>query len=124
MPTRSTWHGFVANFVVDRFPKMAKFALDIPHSLPDTEVRARLDRASAKLERDYGASCSWDKDQCLVVARKGLSARVAVEPEKLHVDVELGLLFGAMAGTIRNGITKQLTDLMAAPVEAPSPPSS
>jgi hypothetical protein len=31
------------------------------------------------------------------------------------VDVELGLLLSPMAGSIRNGITKQLTELLAKP---------
>ncbi|HEY0706706.1 MAG TPA: polyhydroxyalkanoic acid system family protein [Polyangia bacterium] len=91
---------------------MPKFDLDIPHSLSAPEAKSRLQRASSKLEQEYGAACSWDGDSTLVVARKGLSARVGILPEKLHVAVELGLLFSAMAGPIRNGITKQLTELM------------
>ncbi len=94
---------------------MPKFDVDIPHSLPPADVKARLERASAKLERDYGASCSWDGERCLLVQRKGLDARVSVEEDKLHVHVELGLLMSPMAGAIKSGITKQLTELLAAP---------
>jgi putative polyhydroxyalkanoate system protein len=96
---------------------MPRFEVDIPHQLPPDEVRTRLDRATAKLEKDYGAACRWEGDganQHLVVSRKGLNAKVAVEPSRLHVDVELGLLLSPMAGSIRNGITKQLTELLAA----------
>ena len=99
---------------------MPKFQIDIPHSLPTPEVRSRLQRASSKLEQEYGATCSWDGESCLVVARKGLSARVGVEPERLHVAVELGLLFSPMAGSIRNGITKQLTELLQKDTSAPA----
>ncbi len=91
---------------------MPKFELDIPHSLPAPDVRTRLERASAKLEKEYGATCKWDGGDCLVVERKGLNARVAVEPERLHVNVELGFLFSPMAGAIKSGITKQLTELL------------
>ena len=94
---------------------MPKFEVDIPHSLPAADVRSRLERASAELERDYSAACSWDGEQCLVVQRKGLMARVAVEPERLHVAVELGLLLSPMAGALRSGITKQLTELLEKP---------
>jgi putative polyhydroxyalkanoate system protein len=100
---------------------MPKFEVDIPHSLPAADVRSRLDRASAKLEREYGAACSWDGAETLVVQRKGLMARVGVEAEKLHVAVELGLLFSPMAGAIRTGITKQLTELLE---RKDSPPPS
>jgi putative polyhydroxyalkanoate system protein len=92
---------------------MPKFDVDIPHALALDDVRARLGRASAKLERDYGATCHWDGERCLVVTRKGLSARVAVEDARLHIAVELSFLLAPMAGSIRNGITKQLTDLLA-----------
>ena len=95
---------------------MPKFEVDIPHQLPPEDVRSRLDRATAKLEKDYGATCKWDGDpgnQFLVVSRKGLNAKVAVEPSRLHVAVELGLLLSPMAGSIRNGITKQLTELLS-----------
>jgi putative polyhydroxyalkanoate system protein len=91
---------------------MPKFAVDIPHQLAPGEVRTRLDRATGKLEKDYGAHCQWEGEQ-LVVSRKGLNARVAIEPTRLHVDVELGFLLAPMTGTIRNGITKQLTELLA-----------
>jgi putative polyhydroxyalkanoate system protein len=97
---------------------MPKFEVEIPHQLAPEEVRSRLERATAKLEKDYGATCKWEGDpanQHLVVARKGLNAKVAVEPTRLHVAVELGLLLSPMAGSIRNGITKQLTDLLNKP---------
>jgi putative polyhydroxyalkanoate system protein len=94
---------------------MPKFQVDIPHALTQTEARARLDRASAKLEKDYGANCRWDGESCLVVERKGLHARVALEETRVHVDVDLAFLLSPMASSIRSGITKQLTDLLAAP---------
>ena len=46
---------------------------------------------------------------------QGPERPVAVEPTRLHVDVELGLLFSPMAGRIRTGITKQLTELLEKP---------
>ena len=91
---------------------MPKFEVDIPHALPTDDVRQRLGRATSKLEKDYGATCRWENDSNLIVSRKGLEARVAVEPSRLHVDVELGFLLSPMAGSIRNGITKQLTELI------------
>ena len=91
---------------------MPKFEVDSPHALQVDDVRQRLGRATAKLEKDYGATCRWEGDSSLIVSRKGLEARVAVEPARLHVHVELGFLLTPMAGSIRNGITKQLTELV------------
>lgn len=92
---------------------MRKFTVEIPHSLPTDEVRARLDKAKAKLEADYGASCSWEGDALMRVSRKGLDGKVAIEPDKLRVDVELGLIMSAMSTQVRDGIVKRLTTLMA-----------
>jgi putative polyhydroxyalkanoate system protein len=94
---------------------MAKYELEIPHSLPLSEVKARLDRAKGKIESDYGVRCTWAGDDKLVVARKGLNADVHLEPTRLRIDMELGLLLSAMSGAIRSGITKQLTELLNAP---------
>lgn len=94
---------------------MPKFDVEIPHALQPPDVRTRLERAAAKLEKDYGAACSFDAAGNLLVHRKGLDAKVNVEPTRLLVHVELGFLMAPMAGAIRSSITKQLTDLMAAP---------
>ncbi len=94
---------------------MPKFDLDIPHALPAAEVRTRLERATGKLENEYGATCTWRSERELVVARKGLSASVRIEDARLHVDVELGLLMSPMSGAIKSGITKRLTELLSTP---------
>jgi putative polyhydroxyalkanoate system protein len=91
---------------------MPKFDMDIPHNLPLPEVRSRLEKAQGKLESSYGAECKWEREDRLLVTRKGLQAAVNLEPTRLHIDVELGLLLTPLAGSIRNGITKQLTELL------------
>ena len=96
---------------------MPKFELEVPHNLPLPEVKARLERAKGKLEAEYQAKCTWEGDEKLQVARKGLQATVNLEPARLRVDVELGLLLSPLAGTIRAGITKRLTELLSASAE-------
>jgi putative polyhydroxyalkanoate system protein len=91
---------------------MPKFDMEIPHTLALPEVRSRLDQAKGKLESSYGAQCTWEGEDKLLVTRKGLQAAVHVEPTRLRIDVDLGLLLTPLAGSIRNGITKQLTDLL------------
>jgi putative polyhydroxyalkanoate system protein len=94
---------------------MPKFEMEVPHNLPLPEVKSRLDKAKGKLEAEYQATCTWQSDDKLQVARKGLNAIVNLEPSRLRIDVELGLLLSPLAGTIRSGITKRLTDLLSAP---------
>ena len=94
---------------------MPKFEMEVPHSLPLPEVKSRLEKAKGKLESEYQATCTWNGDQQLQVARKGLNAVVNLEPSRLRIDVELGFLLSPLAGTIRTGITKRLTELLSAP---------
>jgi putative polyhydroxyalkanoate system protein len=94
---------------------MPKFEVEVPHNLPLPEVKARLDKAKGKLESEYQATCTWHGDDKLQVARKGLSALVNLEPARLRIDIELGFLLSPLAGTIRTGITKRLTELLSTP---------
>jgi len=87
--------------------------VDIPHRLTLDEARARIDRATGKLARDYSAVCRWEGDGCLVVQRKGLEASLQISDDSVHVAMELGLLMRPFAGTIQAGIVKQLADILA-----------
>lgn len=97
---------------------MPKFEVEIPHALTAEEARTRLEKARRKLEADYGAVCSWDGTSAMLVKRKGLDARVAIEAARVFVTCELGFLMSAMAGPIKAGITKQLTDLLSRPSDS------
>jgi putative polyhydroxyalkanoate system protein len=94
---------------------MPKFEVDIPHALSPSVAKERLASATPKLERDYGATCTWKSDAELLVSRKGLDARVSIEPERVHVDLNLGFLLTPLANAIKTGITKELSGLLTAP---------
>lgn len=95
---------------------MPKYQVDIPHTLAVDEAKQRISGATEKLQRDYGAACTWKSDSELTVSRKGLDARVVVEPSRVHVDLNLGFLLTPFAEKIKNGIAKQLGGILA---EAP-----
>ena len=94
---------------------MPKFQVDIPHSLPPADVKARLSGATGKIESAYGATCTWTSDRQLTVSRKGFEALVNIEEARVHIDMNLGLLLAALAGPIKVGLTKELTSLLGAP---------
>ena len=93
---------------------MPKFEVDVPHGLSADEARARIARATPKLENEYGATCTWKGDRELVVSRKGLDAHLAIEPSRVHIDLNLGFLLTPLAGAIKNGIAKELSGILAA----------
>jgi len=91
---------------------MPKYQLDIPHTLAADEAKKRIADATSKLEKDYGAACTWKSDQELSVSRKGLDARVTVEDLRVHIDLNLGFLLTPFAERIKSGIAKQLTGIL------------
>ncbi len=93
---------------------MPKFEVDIPHTLPPETAKERIAGATSKLEKQYGATCTWQGDNELLVSRKGLDARVSIEPERVHVDLNLGFLLVPLANAIKGGITKELAGILAA----------
>jgi putative polyhydroxyalkanoate system protein len=92
---------------------MPKFDVDIPHALPPEVAKARLAGATPKLEKDYGATCTWQGDRQLLVSRKGLDARVNIEEQRIHIELSLGFLLTPLSGAIKNGITKELSNILA-----------
>ena len=93
---------------------MPKFEVDIPHTLTPEAAKERIAGATGKLEQQYGATCTWKSDNELVVSRKGLDARVSIEPERVHVDLNLGFLLVPLANAIKGGISKELAGILAA----------
>ena len=94
---------------------MPKYEVDIPHSLDVAEAKQRLSGATEKLQRDYGAACTWKTDNELTVSRKGLDARVTVEPSRVHIDLNLGFLLTPFAEKIKGGIARELTGILTRP---------
>jgi putative polyhydroxyalkanoate system protein len=95
------------------FAAMNKLHVDIPHQLSRDEACSRIQRVTEKLARDYSAVCNWDEGSRLVVRRKGLQACLDIADDRVHVDLEIGMLMRPFAGTIRAGIARQLTDILA-----------
>ena len=92
---------------------MNNVEVDITHHLTRDEARARIDRMTEKLARDFSAVCNWDTGDRLVVKRKGLLASLDIADDRIHVNLELGMLVRPFAGSIRAGIAKQLADILA-----------
>ena len=96
---------------------MPKYQLDIPHTLAADEAKKRKHTPLSRvqpLSSDYGASCTWKSDNELAVSRKGLDARVMVEPSRVRIDLNLGFLMTPFADMIKTGITKKLTAILTA----------
>jgi putative polyhydroxyalkanoate system protein len=92
---------------------MPKVDIEIPHGLSVEDARARLEKLTPKIEQEYAARCRWEGERRMLVSRKGLNVTMDIEPDRVRVHMELGLLLGALSGRIRDGITRQLSELLA-----------
>ena len=93
---------------------MPKYQVDIPHSVPPEDAKRLVAGATEKLQRDYGATCTWKGENTLSVSRKGLDALVTLEPTRVHIDLNLGFLLTPFAERIKAGIAKELSNILAA----------
>lgn len=93
---------------------MPKFEVDIPHSLAADEAKQRIASATGKLEQQYGATCTWQGEKELLVSRKGLDARVSIEEQRVHIDLNLGFMLVPLANAIKGGIAKELSGILTA----------
>lgn len=91
---------------------MPKFEVDIPHTLTADEAKQRIASATGKLEQQYGATCTWQGEKELLVSRKGLDARVSIEAERVHIDLNLGFMLVPLATAIKGGIAKELSGIL------------
>jgi putative polyhydroxyalkanoate system protein len=91
---------------------MPKFEVDIPHSLAPDEAKQRIASATGKLEQQYGATCTWQGEKELLVSRKGLDARVSIEEQRVHIDLNLGFMLVPLANAIKGGIAKELSGIL------------
>jgi len=91
---------------------LPKYQLEIPHTLSPEEAKKRIADATGKLSTDYGATCTWKSDNELAVSRKGLDARVMLEPSRVRIEMNLGFLMTPFADLIKNGISKKLTAIL------------
>jgi hypothetical protein len=46
------------------------------------------------------------------VSRKGLDARVNIEEQRIHIELNLGFMLTPLSGVIKNGIAKELSGIL------------
>ena len=98
---------------------MPKYQVDIPHTLAADEAKKRIAGATSKLEKDYGATCTWKSEQRAVRVAQGAGrARDRGSRRACTSISNLGFLLTPFAERIKAGIAKQLTGILASDLTA------
>ena len=79
------------------------------HSVPHTKARKAIEDTAKKLGERFGVDWRWEGDT-LHFKRSGVDGQIALKPKELHVTAQLGLLYGAMRGTIEKELRRILDE--------------
>ncbi len=90
---------------------MAKISISRNHSLPLPVIKERLTALSAKLKEMKGEA-TWSSDNAMNVKGPGVEGTLTVAPDKIDVNLTLGMLASAMKGKIEEVLTKQLDQVV------------
>lgn len=93
---------------------MADIEVHRVHGLGLEGARAAADRMMEQLSQRFGLRGTWDGN-VLRFERPGVTGRLAVDAEKLSLDVTLGFLLRAMRGSIQAEILRELDALFSRP---------
>jgi putative polyhydroxyalkanoate system protein len=86
---------------------MSNIDIRHPHSRPDAEARAAVERVAQKIEERFDIRYAWEGDQ-LHFERSGVDGHIALEPGQIHVTARLGFLLAMMRGSIEDEIRRYL----------------
>lgn len=93
---------------------MADIEVHRVHGMGLDAARAAADRMMAQLSERFGLRGTWDGN-VLRFERPGVTGHLAVDAEKLSLDVTLGFLLRAMRGSIQAEILRELDALFSRP---------
>lgn len=91
---------------------MAKIDREFKNPVGLEAAKTKIAEILDNIQKDYGKFISeikWNDDKTSAdVKGKMFSGKFTVSEEKIHVQVELGLLASAMKGTIEENIAKEI----------------
>lgn len=87
---------------------MSTIDIKHPHSRPDDEARAAVERVAEKIQEKFQIDYAWEGDH-LHFQRSGVDGNILLEPGQIHVTAKLGFLLAMMRGPIEEEIRKYLT---------------
>jgi len=91
---------------------MPKIDIRRPHQLSTPEARVVVDKVAVKMREKFATESQWQGD-VLKFSRSGVNGTIAVEPDVIVVQAELGLMLSPMKGMIEQEIRNKLDEYFA-----------
>lgn len=86
---------------------MATIRVERAHQLGRQTVRDKVEALAARLSKEYQLRCQWRGDQ-LEVQRSGVKGHIAIDEQRVRIELSLGLLLSAMRGPLQKEIETAL----------------
>ncbi|MEI7038039.1 polyhydroxyalkanoic acid system family protein [Fulvimonas yonginensis] len=88
---------------------MPKIDIRRPHTLPQDQARAVVDKVAARMREKFDMQSQW-QGNTLRFSRPGVNGAIAVAPEAVHVTAELGLMLAPLKGMVEQEIRRKLDE--------------
>jgi putative polyhydroxyalkanoate system protein len=87
-------------------------SLDIrrPHRLSAAEAHAVIDQVATRMREKFQLQTQWQNDSTLSFERPGISGKIAIGSDEIHVSAQLGMLFSPLKGMIEQEIRRKLDE--------------
>lgn len=89
---------------------MANIHIQRPHSMPLKKARDAANDFAQRLNEKFELESEWDGD-VLNFSRSGVSGTLALTKSAITIDVKLGFLLSAFAGSMEGHINNNLEQL-------------
>jgi putative polyhydroxyalkanoate system protein len=92
---------------------MASIDIHRPHRLSQSDAHAVIDKVAARMREKFEVKTQWQNDDVLTFERSGISGKIAVGGDEIHVSAQLGMLFSPLKGMIEQEIRRKLDEHFA-----------
>lgn len=86
---------------------MSRIHIERSHELGIERAKSEIESIAQGLQSEIGASYQWEGDR-LLLHRQGASGTVEVAPDRIILDIHLGLLLRPLKGSIERIISERL----------------
>jgi putative polyhydroxyalkanoate system protein len=83
-----------------------------PHRLSHAEAHALVDQVASRMREKFDIKSQWQNDT-LAFERPGISGKIAVGSDEIHVSARLGMLLSPLKGMIEQEIRRKLDEHFA-----------
>ncbi len=90
---------------------MPKLEISHSHKVTAEEARKRIDTLNKELGDKYGLTSRWISDPEAKVERTGATGSIKVEPNRIHVFLDLSFAMTPIKGTVEKRIKDELARL-------------